>query len=164
MTTAGSEFPSSLTTASATAFAPRETKKEKKIHTARAARADVATLLKMIEKRMALELPFMMTENIIMEGVKRGGDRQELHEKIRILSLKAGHNIKNEGKDNNLLELLAADEQIPFSLSELKSLAKPANYYGRAPEQVDEFIKEVVSPIIRKNRKNITNEKIGLKV
>ena len=98
------------------------------------------------------EIPFMATENILMDAVKRGGDRQDLHEVIRQYSMQAGYNVKVEGKDNNLLELIAADERFGITLDELKSLMKPELYVGRAPEQVTDFLTEDVSPVIEKNK------------
>ena len=107
---------------------------------------------KVIEKRLMSELPFMATENIMMDAVKAGGDRQELHERIRELSMEAGKNVKVEGKDNNLLELIAADPAFNLSLEELKKTMDPARYVGRAPKQVEEFLEEVIRPILDENR------------
>lgn len=107
---------------------------------------------KVIEKRLMSELPFMATENIMMDAVKAGGDRQELHERIRELSMEAGKNVKVEGKENNLLELIAADPAFNLSLEELKKTMDPARYVGRAPKQVEEFLAEVVNPILEENR------------
>ena len=103
---------------------------------------------KVIEKRLMSELPFMATENIMMDAVKAGGDRQELHERIRELSMEAGRNVKVEGKDNNLLELIAADPAFNLSLDELKKTMDPAKYVGRAKEQTDAFLAKVVRPIL----------------
>ncbi len=107
---------------------------------------------KVIEKRLMSELPFMATENIMMDAVKAGGDRQELHEKIRTLSMEAGKNVKEKGLDNNLLELIAADESFNMSLDDLKKTMNPENYVGRSPEQVDEFLSQVVNPILEENK------------
>ena len=107
---------------------------------------------KVIHKQFMAEIPFMATENILMDAVKRGGDRQDLHEVIRQYSMQAGYNVKVEGKDNNLLELIAADERFGITLDELKSLMKPELYVGRAPEQVTDFLTEDVSPVIEKNK------------
>ena len=106
---------------------------------------------KVIEKHLMAELPFMATENIMMDAVKAGGDRQELPERIRELSMEAGKNVKVEGKDNNLLELIAADPSFNLSLDELKKTMDPKKYVGRAPKQVDEFLDEVVRPILKEN-------------
>ena len=105
---------------------------------------------KVIEKHVLEELPFMATENILMEAVKKGGDRQELHERIRIHSMEAGRQVKVEGKDNDLLERIAADKAFGMSIEELQAVLKPENYIGRAPEQVDEFIKDHVKPVLEK--------------
>ena len=107
---------------------------------------------KVIEKRLMSELPFMATENIMMDAVKAGGDRQELHERIRELSMEAGRTVKVEGKENNLLELIAADPAFNLSLEDLKKTMDPAKYVGRAPLQVDNFLKNVVDPIREANK------------
>ncbi|MCR4605546.1 MAG: adenylosuccinate lyase [Eubacterium sp.] len=107
---------------------------------------------KVITKHLMAELPFMATENIMMDAVKAGGDRQVLHEKIRELSMKAGTNVKERGLDNNLLELIAEDDDFPMTLDELKASMNPARYVGRAPSQVEEFIVGVVRPVLEKNK------------
>ncbi|MDO5344278.1 MAG: adenylosuccinate lyase [Lachnospiraceae bacterium] len=107
---------------------------------------------KVIEKRLRSELPFMATENIMMDAVKAGGDRQELHEKIRTLSMEAGRNVKEEGKDNNLLELIAGDPSFNLTLEELESTMEPSRYTGRAAVQVDHFLKDVVNPVLERNK------------
>lgn len=107
---------------------------------------------KVIEKRLMAELPFMATENIMMDAVKAGGDRQELHEKIRRLSMEAGRNVKERGLENNLLELIAADPAFGLTLDELLKTMEPSKYVGRAPEQVDEFLTEVIQPILEENK------------
>ncbi|MCD8097204.1 MAG: adenylosuccinate lyase [Lachnospiraceae bacterium] len=107
---------------------------------------------KVIEKRLRSELPFMATENIMMDAVKAGGDRQELHEKIRTLSMEAGRNVKVEGKENNLLELIAEDPSFNLSLEELEACMEPSRYVGRAPLQVENFLREVVNPILEENK------------
>ena len=106
---------------------------------------------KVIEKRLRSELPFMATENIMMDAVKAGGDRQELHERIRELSMKAGKTVKVEGKDNNLLELIAADPAFNLTLEELEKTMDPAKYTGRAAVQVDAFLDKVVRPMLKEN-------------
>ncbi|MCI9215821.1 adenylosuccinate lyase [Lachnospiraceae bacterium 42-17] len=106
---------------------------------------------KVIEKRLMSELPFMATENIMMDAVKAGGDRQELHEKIRELSMEAGRNVKEKGLDNNLLELIAKDEAFGLDEEALKAAMDPAKYVGRAPLQVEAFLKKVINPILKEN-------------
>ena len=103
---------------------------------------------KVIEKHMMAELPFMATENIMMDAVKAGGDRQELHERIRELSMEAGETVKVEGKDNNLLELIAADPAFNLSLEDLQRSMDPKKYIGRAKEQTERFVNTVVQPIL----------------
>ena len=118
---------------------------------------------KVIEKRLLSELPFMATENILMEAVKHGGDRQELHERIRELSMEAGKRVKVEGKDNNLLELIAADPVFNLSEDKLKEAMNPKLYIGRSSEQVVEFIDEYISPILEKFSADL-GEKPDIKV
>ncbi len=113
---------------------------------------------KVIEKHLMAELPFMATENIMMDAVKAGGDRQELHERIRQLSMEAGKNVKERGLDNNLLELIAADPAFGLSLEALQKTMDPAKYVGRAPKQVEEYLEEVIRPILEENR-----ELLGMK-
>jgi adenylosuccinate lyase len=113
---------------------------------------------KVIEKHLMAELPFMATENIMMDCVKRGGDRQELHERIRQLSMEAGKNVKEKGLDNNLLELIAADPAFGVTLDELKAHMDPSRYTGRAASQVSDFLKEDIYPILDENK-----EELGLK-
>ena len=103
---------------------------------------------KVIEKHMMAELPFKATENIMMDAVKAGGDRQELHERIRELSMEAGKTVKVEGKDNNLLELIAADPAFNLSLEDLQRSMDPKKYIGRAKEQTERFVNTVVQPIL----------------
>ena len=107
---------------------------------------------KVIEKRLMSELPFMATENIMMDAVKAGGDRQELHERIRELSMEAGKNVKVEGKDNNLLELIAADPAFNLSLEDLQKSMDPSRYTGRAKEQTEAFIANVVRPVLDEHK------------
>ena len=107
---------------------------------------------KVIEKRLMAELPFMATENIMMDAVKAGGDRQEMHERIRELSMEAGRNVKVEGKDNNLLELIAADPAFNMTLEELQKSMDPSKYTGRAKEQVESFLQGTVQPILDENQ------------
>ena len=107
---------------------------------------------KVIEKRLRSELPFMATEIIMMDAVKAGGDRQELHERIRELSMEAGRNVKVEGKDNNLLELIASDPAFNMTLEDLQKTMDPAKYTGRAAVQVDNFLNKVVCPVLEANK------------
>ena len=107
---------------------------------------------KVIEKHMMAELPFMATENIMMDAVKAGGDRQELHERIRELSMEAGRNVKENGMDNNLLELIAADPAFNLSLDELKQNMDPKKYVGCAPAQVEIYLDEVIRPLLSANQ------------
>jgi len=117
---------------------------------------------KVIEKHLMEELPFIATENILMEAVKRGGDRQELHERIRVHSMEAGKQVKVEGKKNDLLERIAGDEMFGLTLDEIKNLLSPEKYVGRAPEQVEEFINDFVKPVIENNE--VSDIKVELKV
>ena len=107
---------------------------------------------KVIEKRLRSELPFMATENIMMDAVKAGGNRQELHERIRELSMEAGRSVKVEGKENNLLELIAADPAFNMSPEDLQKTMDPARYVGRSREQVEAFLEKVVRPILEANK------------
>jgi adenylosuccinate lyase len=113
---------------------------------------------KVIEKHLMAELPFMATENIMMDAVKAGGDRQELHEKIRQLSMQAGARVKEEGLDNNLLELIAADPSFNLSLEELKRSMDPSRYVGRAPQQTEDFINGDVLPVLEEYK-----DELGIK-
>ena len=103
---------------------------------------------KVIEKHMMAELPFMATENIMMDAVKAGGDRQELHERIRELSMEAGKTVKVEGKDNDLLERIAADPAFNLTIDELRKSMEPSRYVGRAKEQTVTFIEKTVQPVL----------------
>jgi adenylosuccinate lyase len=98
------------------------------------------------------ELPFMATENIMMDAVKAGGDRQELHERIRQHSMAAGRVVKEEGKENDLLERIAADSAFGMTMEQLQAIMKPENFVGRAPEQTVEFITEYVQPVLDENK------------
>ncbi len=112
-----------------------------------------------IRKHIMAELPFMATENIMMDAVKAGGDRQELHEKIRLLSMEAGKNVKEKGLDNNLLELIAADKAFNMTLAELEKTMDPSRYIGCANLQVEDFLNEEVYPVLQEN-----SELLGIKV
>ena len=107
---------------------------------------------KVIEKHLMSELPFMATENIMMDAVKAGGDRQELHERIRELSMEAGRNVKELGMENNLLELIAADPAFNLSLEDLQKTMEPAKYVGRAPQQTSRYLEKVIRPLLEKNK------------
>ena len=113
---------------------------------------------KVIEKHLLSELPFMATENIMMDAVKNGGNRQELHERIRELSMEAGRNVKVEGKENNLLELIAADPSFNMSLEDLQKTMDPSRYTGRSKEQVENFLSKVIGPVLEENK-----ELLGMK-
>ena len=106
---------------------------------------------KVIAKHIAAELPFMATENIMMECVKAGGNRQELHERIRVLSMQAARNVKEEGKDNNLVELIAQDPMFAAVHGKLDGILDAKNFIGRSPEQVEEFIAAEIDPILREH-------------
>ena len=110
---------------------------------------------KVINKRLMSELPFMATENIMMDAVKAGGDRQELHERIRELSMEAGKNVKVEGKENNLLELIAADPAFHLSLEDLEKSMDPQKYVGCSAHQVEKFLNDVVKPILDENKEDL---------
>lgn len=107
---------------------------------------------KVINQHIEEELPFMATENIIMEGVKRGGDRQELHERIRIHSMEASKKVKIYGDKNDLLERIARDKMFDISIKELQKILDPKLYIGRAPQQVEEFIESAIYPILEANK------------
>ena len=98
------------------------------------------------------ELPFMATENIMMDAVKAGGDRQELHERIRQHSMAAGRVVKEEGKENDLLERIAADSAFGMTMEQLQAIMKPENFVGRSPEQTVEFITEYVQTVLDENK------------
>ena len=106
---------------------------------------------KVIRKHLMAELPFMATENIMMDAVKAGGDRQELHERIRTLSMEAGRHVKEEGGDNDLLQRIAADPAFHLSLEELEKRMDPAAYVGRAPQQTERYLRDVIRPLLEKN-------------
>ena len=107
---------------------------------------------KVIEARLMSELPFMATENIMMDAVKKGGDRQELHEKIRQHSMAAGAVVKVEGGQNDLVDRIAADPAFMTTKEEILAILKPANFVGRAPQQTADFLKETVAPILEKEK------------
>jgi adenylosuccinate lyase len=113
---------------------------------------------KVIEKRLLSELPFMATENILMEAVKKGGDRQDLHEKIRIHSMEAGKQVKVYGNKNDLLERIANDTSFNLSEKEISNLLDPSLYIGRSIEQVEEFIEDEINPVLKKYKNYIGND------
>ncbi len=117
---------------------------------------------KVIEKHLLEELPFMATENIIMEAVKKGGDRQELHEMIRVHSMDAAEQVKVYGLKNDLIERIAADSKFGLSYEDLMAVLKPENYTGRAAQQVDDFIAEHIKPLLEKNQ--VSDMEVELKV
>lgn len=113
---------------------------------------------KVIEQRLNSELPFMATENIMMDAVKKGGNRQELHERIRVHSMEAGKMVKMEGKPNDLLERIANDETFGLTMEELNAIMVPSNFVGRAPQQTEEYIMNYVMPVIEENKELLENE------
>jgi len=119
---------------------------------------------KMIENHILAELPFMMTENIMMEATKKGGNRQELHEEIRQLSMQAGSVVKNEGKPNDLLRRIADDPRFGMTYDELLKLSDPSLYIGRCPEQVTAFLDEVVKPILSTHQSDLEVDEVDLQV
>ena len=118
---------------------------------------------KVIEQHMLRELPFMATENIMMDAVKRGGNRQELHERIRIHSMEAAKVVKEQGGENDLLARIAGDPMFGVTLEELHDIVKPEKYVGRAPAQTTEFLAEVVAPVLEKY-KDVAEEKAEITV
>ena len=110
---------------------------------------------KMIAKHLQEELPFMATENNLMDAVKKGGDRQELHERIRMLSMEAGRRVKEEGLENDLLERIVQDDAFPLNEEDVKKLMRGELYIGRAKEQVEEFVSEYIEPILKDNQKEL---------
>ena len=118
---------------------------------------------KVIEQRVLRELPFMATENIMMTAVKKGGDRQELHEKLRQHSIAAAKVVKEEGGDNDLIDRVCADKSFNLTKEEMTAVLKPINFVGRSVEQVDEFIAEYITPL-REANSDILNEKAELSV
>lgn len=119
---------------------------------------------KIIERRIMSELPFMATEYIIMEGVKAGGDRQELHEQIRVHSMEAAKQVKVEGKDNDLIDRIIADDAFKIDKAKLLEIMNPKNFIGMAPAQTVDFVKEEIEPILNRNRELLTDKEVDLKV
>ena len=118
---------------------------------------------KVIDKHLRAELPFMATENIMMDAVKAGGNRQEIHERLRQLSMEAGRRIKEEGRDNELAELIASDPAFGLSEADINSGLDPSRYVGRAPKQVSEYISEEVAPVLKKNQ-SLLGEKADINI
>ena len=118
---------------------------------------------KVVEQRVMKELPFMATENIMMSAVKKGGDRQELHEKLRIHSIAAAKVVKEEGKENDLIDRICADESFKLTRAEINSILKPINFVGRSVEQVEEYISTCIKPVLEEN-KSILGESAELSV
>ena len=110
---------------------------------------------KVIDRHLRAELPFMATENIMMDAVKAGGDRQEMHEKIRTLSMEAGRIVKEEGRDNNLLDLIAEDPAFPQTREDLEKAMEPSGYIGMAPHQVENYLEKVVKPVLDQHREDL---------
>lgn len=106
----------------------------------------------------------MASENIMMDAVKRGGDRQEIHERIRVLSQEAGYNVKELGLSNNLIDLMAADPVFGMTKEELSAHLDPGAYIGRCPEQVEDFLRQCVGPVLEKYAQALEGEETELKV
>lgn len=119
---------------------------------------------KVIERHVMEELPFMATENIMMDAVKRGGNRQELHERIRQLSLVAGSNVKDKGLENNLIDLIAEDPLFGMSREELTAHLIPSRYIGRCPEQVEDFLRDCIAPVLARYPEALQGTAVELKV
>ena len=119
---------------------------------------------KVIEKHILEELPFMASENILMDAVLRGGDRQQLHERIRVHSLEAGQNVKERGLANNLIDLIAADPLFGMTKEELTAHLEPSRYIGRSPDQVTEFLRGEVAPVLERYAAALDGETVELSV
>ena len=119
---------------------------------------------RVVRRRVMEKLPFMATENVMMEAVKRGGNRQELHERIRVLSQEAGRNVKDLGLSNNLIDLIAADPAFGLTREELSAHMEPSAYIGRCPQQVEEFLKECVAPVLERYQDALSDKETELKV
>ena len=119
---------------------------------------------KVIEKHVLEELPFMASENIMMDAVKRGGDRQALHERIRVLSQEAGYAVKELGQPNDLIDRIAADPAFGLSREELLAHMEPSRYIGRCPQQVTEFLREHIQPVLERYSDALTGEATQLNV
>ena len=119
---------------------------------------------KVIEKHILEELPFMASENIMMDAVKRGGDRQQLHERIRVLSQEAGRQVKELGQPNNLIDLIAADPAFGMTHEELSAHLEPSRYIGRCPQQVEEFLRHEVQPVLERYQSALSGKDAELSV
>ena len=119
---------------------------------------------KVIEKHVLEELPFMASENIMMDAVKRGGNRQELHERIRVHSIEAGKNVKDRGLANNLIDLIAEDPSFGMTKEELTAHLEPSRYIGRCPQQVEEFLAQLVAPVLKRYESVLNAKETELKV
>ena len=119
---------------------------------------------KVIEKHVLEELPFMASENIMMDAVKRGGNRQELHERIRVHSIEAGKNVKDRGLANNLIDLIAEDPSFGMTKEELTAHLEPSRYIGRCPQQVEEFLDQLVAPVLKRYESVLNAKETELKV
>jgi adenylosuccinate lyase len=125
--------------------------------------SDLVVYPKVIRQRVMRELPFMASENIMMSAVKKGGDRQELHEKLRTYAMEAGKKVKEEGLENDLIDRVLNDPDFKISKGEMETILKPESFTGRSEQQVDEFIKGCVKPVLDENE-DILNEKADLSV
>ena len=119
---------------------------------------------KVIARHVSEELPFMATENIMMDAVKKGGDRQALHERIRQLSLEAGHTMKDKGLPNNLIDLIAAEPMFGLTREEIEAHLDAARYIGRCPQQVDEFLDQDIRPVLERYREALGRKDTELTV
>lgn len=118
---------------------------------------------KVIHARVMNELPFMATENIMMSAVKKGGDRQQLHERLREHSIEAARVVKEEGGKNDLIERICADPTFGLKVEEIEEILDPRNFTGRASEQVEEFLSELIDPLLEANKDQL-GEKVQLSV
>ena len=125
--------------------------------------AELVVYPKVITARVMRELPFMATENIMMQAVKKGGDRQQLHEKLRVHSQAAARVVKEEGGENDLIDRVCADPSFGLTKEEILAEMQPINFVGRAPQQVDEFLANLIKPILQANS-DLLGETADLKV
>ncbi len=125
--------------------------------------ADLVVYPNVVRQRVMRELPFMASENIMMDAVKKGGDRQALHEKLRQYAMEAGKHVKEEGLENNLIELVLNDPDFGLNADELNAILKPENFTGRSSQQVEEFVRDCIKPVLDAN-KDILGETAELSV